>query len=357
MAETRRAFLASSLGGVVLSALSAAGCGARPPAKEAPSPTREPPPLSIGPLATLLPLAGLEWLVEARLREIASIPWLIPAIGRVVPERRLDVFAKATGIDLRQAPEGLVASYAPRGAAADAEGDGDAGGRRSTIYLVRHGGDPLAIERAFRARLTSGEHRVAERADLVRVSGAVGPSEQALVVLGRDVVGFQMGGDLARGPARVASLYALGKLKRSPTALGLDPLRALNQRFGGAPARAFALGPFEGELARGARGLLAGATAIGAAARPSAREKVALAIAVAGDFTATGPKASDELLRSWLELAEGSFGHLLGLDRPIDKPLATHGANAVAVAVELDPDKLASGLAAATGDRVEEMMR
>lgn len=355
--EPRRAFLGAALSGVAASALSALGCGARP----APSPPAKapatPPPLTVGALTDLLPLAGLRWIVLAKPRAIASIPWLIPAIGRVVPERRLDLFAAATAIDLRQAHEAAIASYGGAHAAAEGDDAGGAGAGGATMYLVRHAGDATAIERAFRGRLTSGEHRVVERTDLVRVSGATNKSEHALVVVGRDVVGVQEGGDLRRGPARVAALYAVGKLKRSPTALSRDPLRALDERFGGAPARAFAIGPFEGELARGARGLLAGATALGASARPSAREKIALVIAVAGDFATTGPKASEELLRAWNELADGSFGHLLGLDRPVDRPLATHAPGAVAVSVEIDPDKLASGLAAATGDRVEEMMR
>ncbi len=362
--DTRRSFLGGALGGAVLSALSAIGCGARPAPKEPPREPKAPASTTVAALTDLLPLAGLRWLVISRPREIAAVPWLIPAIGRVVPERRLDLFAAATALDLRQSPEAAIASYdeaAARGEGA-ADGEADPGAAptaagSATFYLVRHAADPLTIERAFRARLTSGEQRIVERPDLVRVSGATASAQRAIVVLGRDVVGFQEGGNLDRGPARIAALYAKGKLKRSATALARDPLRALDARFGSAPARAFAVGPFEGELARGARGLLAGATAIGASARPSAREKIALAIAVAGDFGATGPKASDELLRAWNELAEGSFGHLLGLDRPIDRPLATHGPGAVAIAVELDPDKLAGGLAAATADRVEELMR
>jgi hypothetical protein len=178
-----------------------------------------------------------------------------------------------------------------------------------------------------------------------------------LVTIGRDVVGYQQGGVQSRGPARIAALYAIGKLRRSPTVLSEDPIRALSNRFGATPARAFALGPFEGELARGARGLLAGATAIGAAARPSAREGVALVIAVAGDFSLSGEAASKELVAAWSDLAQGSFGHLLGLDQPVEPPLATHGADAVTVAVELNPRKLAAGLHNATGASIAEIMR
>lgn len=315
------------------------GCGA--PAAPPRPPAAPLPPLRTGDLAGLLPLAGLRWLILARPREIASTPWLIPSIARVAPEENLDRYARATGVDLRQIQEAAIASY-------------DAG---ATVYLARHGGDPAAIERLFRARLTSRVRRAQDRPDLVRLSGDLGATPHALALLGRDVLALQDGGSPTRGPARVAALYALGKLTRSPTALSQEPLRSLAARFGPAPALALALGPFEGELARGARGLLAGATALGAAARPSARERIALALVVAGDFSTSGPAASEELLAAWRDLAGGSFGHLLGLDAPAEPPLATHAPDAVAVAVELDPERLSRGLAAATSDRIDQIMR
>jgi hypothetical protein len=223
--------------------------------------------------------------------------------------------------------------------------------------VVRHNGDPTQIERLFRARLIGGEHRSLDRADVVRMSGKSGSTPVTLLLAGRDVAAFQIGGSAARGPARIASLYALDKLKRSPTIFAAEPLKALDARLGQAPVRAFAVGPFEGELTRGARGLLAGATAIGGTVRPSAREGLLVVVAVAGDFTGSGPAASRELAAAWEDLAHGSFGHLLGLDDPIEKPLATHAADAVAIALEIDPGKLAKGLASATSARIEEIMR
>jgi hypothetical protein len=336
----RRAFLGAilaSLGGLM------SGCGAAepPPSRPAPPPPR---PLQTSRLDALLPLAGLEWLILVEPRQIASIPWLIPPIGMIVSEDRFARFAASTGLDLRQIPEAIVASYAAE------EGE-------TTAYLVRHGGDAVAIERAFRRRLTGSERRSVDRPGVVRVSGKIGGASHAFAAMGPDVVCFQQGGSAARGPARIATLYATGKLLRSPTALAEEPLRSLAQRFGPAPARAFAVGPFEGELARGARGLLAAATAIGAAARPSAREGIALGVAVAGDFSNSGEPAERELLAAWDDLAKGSFGHLLGLDAPVTAPLATHSDDAVAIAVELDPGRLAKGLADATRNQIADIMR
>jgi hypothetical protein len=344
----RRGFLAGALASLAslapLSSLIApiAGCGGATEPAAPPQPKL--PPLKTERLTDLMALAGLRWLILLRPREIASIPWLIPPIAAVVPEENFTRFAATTGIDLRQLHEAVIATYA---------GAPD----ETTLYLGRHSGDPRAIERWVARRLTGAERRAADRPDLIRLSGKLGLTPYALALLGPDVFAIQHAGSISKGPARIASLYAEGKLKRSPTALSEDPLRALAARFGPAPLRAFALGPFEGELARGARGLLAGATAIGGAARPSAREGIALAIAVAGDFSTSGQAASEELLRAWDDLATGSFGHLLGLDRPVSPPLPTHAPDAVAIAMELDPRKLAAGLAAATSGQIADIMR
>ena len=336
----RRGFL--SLGALAALALQApfamlAGCAKDPPPPKRPAL----PPLKTEPLDELIALAGLRWVVLLKPRAIASIAWLIPSIGTIVPEENFAKFAARTGLDLRSLPSAAIASY-----------DDD-----TSLYLASHTGDPAAIERWFRSRLTSDERRSMDRPDMARITGKIGLRRHALALIGRSAVAYQEGGSAAKGPARVATLFAEGKLKRSPTVLATEPLRSLAARFGDAPARAFARGPFEGELARGARGLLAGATAIGAAARPTVRERIGLSIAVAGDFSTSAEPAAAELLAAWTELANGSFGHLLGLDQPADPPLATHSAEAVAIAVELDPRKLASGLAAATGIRIDEILR
>jgi hypothetical protein len=334
---SRRGFL-----GGALAALSAAACGAAPraPLKASDIPLK---PLSVKALTDLLPLADLRWLVLARPREIASIPWLIPEIGRFAGEAELDRFAAAEGFDLRQIPEAVIAVYAGEGG-------------ETTFWLARHNGDPAAIERAFRKRLTTSEKRTVERPDLVRVSGKIGVATSVLTTIGPDVIGLQQGGNPGRGPARIAGLYAEDRLKKSPTALSEEPLKSLAARFGSAPVIALAAGPFEGELARGARGLLQGATAIGASARPSAREGLAISVAVAGDFSTSGAAASKALVSAWNDLSRTAFGHLLGLDLPIEAPLSTFSESAVAIAVEVDPKRFASGLAEAIGERVKAIL-
>lgn len=335
---SRRGFL-----GGVLAALASAACGAGP---KAPLALGDIPlkPLSVKALTDLLPLADLRWLLLVRPREIAATPWLIPSIGLFARESDFNRFTASSALDLRQIPEAAIASYATDGGEA-------------AFWLARHNADPAAVERAFRKRLTTGEKRVVERPDLVRVSGKIGVAQSTMTVIGADVVGVQQGGSPGRGPARIAGLYAEDRLKKSPTILSQEPLKSLAARFGSAPVIALSPGPFEGELARGARGLLAGATAIGAAARPSAREKLALSVAVAGDFSTSGAPASKELVAAWNDLAQGSFGHLLGLDQPVEPPLATFSTDTVAMAVELDPDRFARGLAEAVGQRVKTILQ
>jgi hypothetical protein len=321
-----------------------AGCGSAPPPPPPPPPPPGPPPLRTSDLTALLPLAHLRWAILTKPRDIAQVPWLIPAIARIAPEENLARFASSTGFDLRQIPEAAIASYA---------GDGP----DATLYLLRHNGDPSEIERLFRARIVADLRRAVDRPDLVRVSGKIGSTFASMVVVGRDVIGLQIGGSANRGPARIAALCAEGKLKRSPTLLSEDPIKALAVRLGDAPVRAFALGPFEGELARGARGLLAGATALGGTVRPSAREGLLVVVSVAGDFSKSGAAASHELTVAWDDLARGTFGHLYGLDVPIERPLPTYADDAVTIAVEIDPNKLATGLARATSERLEQIMR
>jgi len=303
-----------------------------------------PPPLVITSLEGLLPLAGLRWIVLARPSDITSIPWLIPSIASFVPETRFNRFAASVGIDLRQTREALVASYATD------EGE-------ALVEIVRHKGDPRGIERLFRDRISAELVRSVDRPDLVRMSGRVGKSAHAFAAMGADVVCFQQSGSLKRGPCRIAALLAEDKLKKTAK-LGTDEsLRALDTRLGPAPVRFFAPGPFEGELARGVRGLAAAATALGAVARPSAREGIFVTFALTGDFSTSGEPASRELSAAWDDLAKGSFGHLLGLDKPVTPPLSTFAADAVSLSVELDPKKLAKGLADATTNEIEAIMR
>lgn len=331
----------------LLSALAlpwASGCGPEPPPRSAVPPPL--PPLRTSPLSDLVAAAGVRWVLLAAPRELLGVPWVPPLIDLAVSGARFERFAKATGVDLRAIPEAVVTATAPA-----------SGGDDVLFYLARHAGDPAVIERSFRARLTSAEKRSVDRPDLVRVSGKVGLSPQCAVILGKDVAGFQDGGSMTRGPARVAALFAENRLKSAHTVLAVEPLRSLAARLGPAPLAAFAPGPFEGDLARGLRGLLAAATAIGGVLRPGARESFVLTLSVTGDFSTSSGPASAELFAAWNELAQSPLGHLLALDAPLAPPAVAASAGDVTLAVEVGGRALAEGLAKATADRTLDIFR
>lgn len=341
----RRGFL-----GVMLSAFASglSGCGGRSGTTNATNTSnRQPPaPLVITSLDTIVPLAGMHWLVVARPKEIASIAWLEPSIAKLLDKERLDSSALQMGFDLRTLTEAVWAAYHTEDAAEDA-----------SFQLVRHTSDPLVIERLFRDRLTADMVRSIDDPRVVRVSGRIGKTVHVYAGAGREVACLQQDGSADRGPCRVASLLALGKLKRSRSVFEDEAMRVLAKRFETAPLRIFAPGPFEGDLARGARGLLAAATAVGAAFRPSPRQTLLLDIAVAGDFSTSASEASRKLEASWEDLAARPLGHLLGLDAPLAPAFPSYAPDHVAFVVELDARKLAQGLADATSNEMREIMR
>lgn len=358
----RRTLLQGALAALVLPWLGGCGPGPGPV-----TPVGPPlPPLRTAPLSSLVPAAGLRWVLLASPRDLLGVPWIPPLVDVAVSGARFDRFTKATGIDLRAIPEAVVTSTAspaaasPAGASPPAAAPPAAAPPSSdevTFYLVRHGSDAALVERSFRARLTSGEKRSVDRPDLVRVSGKIGGASHTAVFLGPEVAGFQDGGSASRGPARIAALYAEGKLQKAVPALAAEPLRSLAARLGKAELLAFAPGPFEGDVARGLRGLLGAATAVGAALRPTLRQSFQVTIAVAGDFSTSANPASQELRAAWNELAASSLGHLLGLDAPVAAALVMPAPDALMLSVELSGRLLAEGLAKATASRVEDIFR
>jgi hypothetical protein len=324
----------------VLAAVLAAGCAASEPAPvTAPRPRAE---IAVRALTDLVPAPQLGWMVMAAPQSLLAIDWLKPSLSRVLRDERLDLLAQATGLDLRQVRELGLASV---------------GREQVILYLARHQGDPVAIERLFRRRLTGAEKRSVEEEQLVRVSGNIGRQSHTFVAAGRDVVGFQYGGDPERGPARVALLFAAGKLRRTAPFTADPTLGPVWAALGQAPLRALLPGPFEGELARGARGLLGAATAVGASLEPTASRSLMLRVVLDGDFAADPARAAGTLEAAWSDLGQSDLGHLLGLGEPRTKPTSRSAPGRLELSVELEPTTLCQGLSAATIDNVREIMR
>jgi hypothetical protein len=333
----RRAFEGWALATLMASAF---GCAATPPVVKA----QPLPPLDTENLTDLCTSAGLEWIVLVRPREIAQIDWLIPEIALFASEANLDAFARDTGVDLRQIPEAVLARFDESLGSAD-------------LQIVRHHGDPELVERLFTKRITAELVHVEERPDLVRVGGIVGTEPHSMGRFGADVVLFQSGGSLQKGPLRVAALYAEKKLKKTPRALETEPLKSLRERFGSAPVIALAKGPFLDEWKSAAKGLLEAATGVGIAMRPTAREHLGIAIAIASDFHTSGAEASDVLVAAWKDFADTEMGSLLGLNQPIEPPIPTHSDDAVALSIEVDAHRFATGLHALVSEDVGAIMK
>ena len=319
------------------------GCQKRPVTQEATTVTPEPKPDRIVErLDGLLTAVGARWVVLLQPSRIGGVPWLQAHLGRILSDERLDALASTTGIDVRLAPEVILVGY----------GDED-----TVAYFLRHPSEQALVERRFRARLT-GEVRQHQWAhQLITVWGKIGDAPHGYVGVGRDVAGFQYGGDEKRGPMRLAVLYATGKLNRVPRLLSSEGLGPLDEALGDAPAKLLFPGPFEGEMARGARGLFTAAEALGVGLNPTPDERVMLQIVLAGDYG-----EDDDLVRAtniarlaWNDLAGSSLGHLLGL--PTEGVEAEPHPLGLEVTTRLDPAVLADGLAAATMDEVRDIMQ
>jgi len=300
------------------------GCAASPPARATPPP-KPAPALHQGPLSDYVAAAGLRWMVVGRPAEIANDKELSSALSPLLPAKRLDEYAKASGVDLRSLPEGLVAGF-----------------DFSTLYLAETR-DTAAVGRRFEARLVSGLDVRKPHPAVRVVSGVVGRTPETLVTVDGHIFALAVGDPT---PARVVEAFARRKLERSPSALKGSALRTLPRTLDAAPVRFYAPGPFPDDWARGAHGIVGAAFAVGIAARPLGRGRIEVTLAVSGDFERTTDGVA-RLTASWNDLASSSTGRLLGLHRPAIEPVARDEGGVLLLRVGLDLAPMIAGLRAA----------
>jgi hypothetical protein len=317
----------------VFTAFALLGCAASPSAGATPPP-KPAPALHQGPLSDYVSAAGLRWMVVGRPAEIANDKELSSALSPLLPAKRLDEYAKASGVDLRSLPEGLIAGF-----------------DFSTLYLAQTK-QTAAVAKRFEARLVSGLD-VRQRHPSVRVvSGIVGRTPESLVTVDGRMFALAVGDPT---PARVVEAFARRKLERSPSALNGSALRTLPRTLEGAPVRFYAPGPFPDDWARGAHGLVGVAFAIGVAARPLGGGRMELTLAVSGDFAGTSDGVA-RLTASWNDLASSSTGRLLGLHRPAIEPVVRDEGGVLVLRVGLDLAPMIAGLRAAVIADVWEIL-
>jgi hypothetical protein len=292
-------------------------------------------------LTDLMTSVRLNWLLLIKPQDVLGLPWLSEPLGRILRDDRLALLAQATGIDLRKAKALALARY-------DDE---------VTAFAIRHPQDQLSIERKFRERITRDPTRRIEGHQLVHASGLLGRRKLAFAAIGRDVAVFQYGGDLARGPARLATLYARGKLVSIPRVLEDRTLKRASARLDAAPLTLILRGPFEDKVARGGRGLLGAALAVGLTLRPTKDEGFILDLVLLGDYSSKDSPnaAADLLLHAWQDLQKSALGNLLGLRTA--RAITHRQDQSLHLRARLDGVNWINGLAAATVDDVAHIMK
>jgi hypothetical protein len=272
----------------------------------------------------------------ARPAELAAHPALREPLELLLPKARREAFTESSGVSLAGLPSALVAGF-----------------DYATLYAAKLEGSGSVIDERFTERLVGGPRTASPHPKIRRVSGVVGRSPQTLVLIEDELVALSSGSSI---PAQVAIQFALGRLKRSPPALEGAALSTLPANLTQAPLVFYAPGPFHGEWAEGAQGLLAGATAVGITVTPAADGALKAVILIAGDWSTLGPDAADHLLTAWESLATSNLGRLLGWVEPAEKPLASATPELLRLSVAVNALPLAQGLRAAVAAEVWEIL-
>jgi hypothetical protein len=289
----------------------------------------------LGPLTDYVPAAGLRWMLLGSPRRIAQSRVLAEALTLLLPPERLNAFAEGSGVDLRQVESGVIAGF-------------DLG----TLYLVTPPrGASSSIVALFRERIISGEHHQFPHPELERVYGIIGTTPELLVRANEHLIAVA-----TRDPTlgRVVEAFARSRLKSSPPALRGAALSTLSSPPKDAVATFYAPGPFAGEWARGARGLLANALSLRISLVPIPPDRARFSVELAGDFPASG---ADDLAEAFRDLGTSPLGKLLGLDQEETPPSVHERAQRLLLEADLKVAPIARGLRAAVVSDVWEIMQ
>lgn len=299
-------------------------CG-QPPAARTSAPKPTPPELFEGDLSEYVASAGLRWLVLGKPEELAHEPEVVRSLSRLLPDDKLDAFARSTGVDIRRVPHALAAGF-----------------DYATLYMAEVPGSHSAIIERFTERLHEPPRVRRPHPRLTWISGTRAGLPETLLSYDGHWIAVSLGDPT---PARVAEAFARRRLKKSPSALRGSALSQLPGDLVTAPVCFLAPGPFTDQWASGLHGLLHDALAVGVTARPAEGEHVQLRAVVAGDFASRG--ASSLLITGWDDLAKSDLGRLLRLDEPAAPARTVVHARDIELDVELELHPIADGLHAA----------
>jgi hypothetical protein len=240
-----------------------------------------------------VPSAGLRWLVVGRPAGLEKRPDLASLLRELFSPVRLDAFRKVTGIDLTKVELGAVAAY-----------------QLGTLYLAELG-EPTAsdVRERFAAHLDEGGIARRPQPAVHRLAGTTRESPRALLTIDDDFVAVAVD-DIVL--VKIVEAYAARRL-RSPSALRGVALRDLPPLPDDALVALYAAGPFAGELARAAQGVLAQTSALSITLKGGAPEELEASLTLAGDFSPDAAEAGERLAAAFRELCSSSTGSLIGL--------------------------------------------
>lgn len=300
------------------------GCQGRHEAPKTPSePKREP--LRLRPISQLVVAASLSWAIFARPHEMLGNSALAPGFSRLLPPVRRAAFKKLTAIDLDSIKQVIVAGYG-----------------KSTLFVLDGVPDALEAERRFRDRLLQDVIRKTYRPDAIWTHGRTATGKlRAISALLPGVVAIE-GGDSLR--AKVALLFAIGRLHRSTRVLSMPDMKRLSDALGDAPIVALAPGPFGGDWNKALHGMLAACTAVGGSIRPDPEGRLDVSLRLVGVWGKDASRAARNLRAVWRDLERSSLGRLLWVDQPIEGPRVSDDAEVIGLDVRVDGVKLLGGL-------------
>ncbi|MEO8798270.1 MAG: hypothetical protein ABI551_10320 [Polyangiaceae bacterium] len=318
-------------------------CGA--PAK---SPAPPLPPLHLTPTTDLVAAAGLSWMLDAKPRALMEHVELAQAVQLAISDAKFRYFRDNNGgVELRTLEELVVADY-----------------DRTTLFLLRGSFSPAHIERDFKTHVEVEGRGVDRQSDalgtIIRTWGSNAQDEREQVaIFGHEALGLERG---EFGPLRTAELFAQGKLKRSATALSVEPLAQAQKELGDAPLVVYVRGPFGKEWSHGLGGLLAASTGLAVAVRPADSDRrhdgdlLAVTVALYGAWGKDADQAASRLTATLHLFQESAIGKLCGVDHPVVGPRTRATSSEIAVDLSFDSARFFAGIADSTTSSVQEIL-
>ncbi|MGC4064255.1 MAG: hypothetical protein QM784_06340 [Polyangiaceae bacterium] len=287
-------------------------------------------------MTDLVPAAGLRWLVVAHPKLLLADQDFARGLDQLFPTPRLDAFARASGVELRALASACVAGF-------------DIG----TLYLAETPSGIGIAQQAFVDRLVSDPVIKYPGPGVTHITGIIGTTPESFVALDGFGLGVAVKDPLL---SKIAAAFALGKLKKSPSALDGAALRELPAEASRAPLRFYAPGPFGEPWASGAEGLLGRTLAVAIAATPEQRDRLRIEAILAGEYLEDLGAENERARRSVERFETSALGRLLGMSTESALKEVIVERTRIVVRMSLSTSRVFAGLHAAVAADAKEML-